>query len=57
MRTSMKKIKSLTIKISKKKNKDNKGKKNEETKSDAGKNNNERLSYNPFANLNFKLPN
>ena len=40
-----------------KKNKDNKGKKNEETKSDAGKNNNERLSYNPFANLNFKLPN
>lgn len=52
------KIKSLTIKISKRKeNKDNKGKKNEETKSDAGKNNNERLSYNPFANLNFKLPN
>lgn len=40
-----------------KKNKDNKGKKNEETKSDAGKNNNERLSYNPFANLNFKLSN
>lgn len=40
-----------------KKNKDNKGKKNEETKSDAEKNNNERLSYNPFANLNFKLSN
>ena len=40
-----------------KKNKDNKGKKNEKTKSDAEKNNNERLSYNPFANLNFKLSN
>ena len=40
-----------------KKNKDNKEKKNEETKSDAEKNNNERLSYNPFANLNFKLSN
>lgn len=40
-----------------KKNKDNKGNKNEETKSDAEKNNNERLSYNPFANLNFKLSN
>ena len=40
-----------------KKNKDNKGKKNEETKSDAEKNNNERLSYNPFANFDFKLLN
>jgi len=41
----------------KQKGKENRGKKNTETRSDAEKNNNERLSYNPFANFDFKLPN
>lgn len=41
----------------KQKGKENRGKKNTETRSDAEKNNNDRLSYNPFANFDFKLPN